>query len=95
MHVQNDRIIVEQKEQMEKMMSYIVKLGDRIDTLVDDGRSSTKAVLDKAVKVVPNSKYTDKPADEDSYKKALTLMQSSVRVIEKSFDFLVNPLTIC
>jgi hypothetical protein len=88
---QNDWIIVEQREQMEKMMSYIQKLGDRIDTLVDDGRSSTKAVLDKAVKVVPNEEYAVIPADDESYKKALTLMQASVRVIEKSFDFNVNP----
>jgi hypothetical protein len=88
---------LEQKRVIEELAQQLQKLSGRVDSIIDDNKSSTKAILEKATILVPNPEYPKDmfgqplEASNDDYRRAVTLMQASVRTIEKSFDFLENP----
>jgi hypothetical protein len=48
-------------------------------------------VLEKATQLSPNPKYPEIDADDDFYRKGVTLMAASVRVIERSYKFAQRP----
>jgi hypothetical protein len=95
--VSSDQVILEQKRVIEELAQQLQKLSGRVDSIIDDKKSSTKAILEKATILVPNPEYPKDmfgqplEASNDDYRRAVTLMQASVRTIEKSFDFLENP----
>jgi hypothetical protein len=78
---------MEQQDQIEKLQEQILKLASKMDTILEDSKSSVKAVLDKASKITPNPVYEAQDSTEDDYRKALSLMQAALKVIEKSYDF--------
>jgi DNA-binding protein Fis len=88
---------LEQKKIIEELAQQLQKLSGRVDSIIDDNKLSTKAILEKATILVHNPEYPKDmfgqplEASNDDYRRAVTLMQASVRTIEKLFDFLENP----
>jgi hypothetical protein len=75
---------MEQQDQIEKLQDQILKLASKMDTILEDSKSSVKAVLDKASKITPNPVYETQDSTEDDYRKALSFMQAALKVIKKS-----------
>jgi hypothetical protein len=55
--VSSDQVILEQKRVIEELAQQLQKLSGRFDSIIDDNKSSTKAILEKATILVPNPEY--------------------------------------